>query len=61
MCGQSAQGKHTGKGRLQPDEHDELDANQKEITGHVDVDHIAAAGATALTLYVVRIMCHRLF
>ncbi|WP_035884033.1 2-hydroxycarboxylate transporter family protein [Cupriavidus metallidurans] len=52
---------YTGEGRLQPGEHDELDANQKEITGHVDVDHIAAAGVTALTLYVVGIMCHRLF
>ncbi|KWW35017.1 2-hydroxycarboxylate transporter family protein [Cupriavidus metallidurans] len=52
---------YTGEGRLQPGEHDELDVNQKEITGHVDVDHIAAAGVTALTLYVVGIMCHRLF
>jgi len=52
---------YTGEGRLQPGEHDELDTNQKEITGHVDIDHIAAAGVTALTLYVVGIMCHRLF
>lgn len=52
---------YTGEGRLQPGEHAELDVNQKEITGHVDVDHIAAAGVTALTLYVVGIMCHRLF
>jgi malate:Na+ symporter len=51
----------TGEGRLQPGEHDQMDAHQEEITGHVDVTHIAAAGVTALTLYVVGIMCQRLF
>ena len=51
----------TGNGRLQPDEQDEMDPKQEEITGHMDVTHIAAAGVTALTLYVVGIMCHRLF
>ena len=53
--------KLTGNGRLQPDEADEMDPHQEEITGHMDVTHIAAAGVTALTLYVVGIMCQRLF
>jgi malate:Na+ symporter len=53
--------KLTGEGRLQPDETDEMDPHQEEITGHMDVTHIAAAGVTALTLYVVGIMCQRLF
>src|SRR5439155_26779667 len=35
----------TGEGRLQPDEHDEMDAHQEELTeAHMDVSHIAAAG-----------------
>ncbi len=53
--------KLTGEGRLQPDEADEMDPNQEEITGHMDVTHIAAAGVTAVTLYIVGIMCQRLF
>jgi malate:Na+ symporter len=51
----------TGNGRLQPDEDDEMDPHQEQITGNMDVTHIAAAGVTALTLYVVGIMCHKLF
>ena len=53
--------KLTGEGRLQPDEADEMDPNQEEIAGHMDVTHIAAAGVTAVTLYIVGIMCQRLF
>jgi CCS family citrate carrier protein len=51
----------TGEGRLQPGEHDDMDPQQEEITGHMDVTHIAAAGITALTLYLLGIMCSRLF
>jgi malate:Na+ symporter len=51
----------TGEGRLQPGEVDEMDASQEEITGHMDVTHIAAAGVTAVTLYILGIMCNRLF
>ncbi|MDR6536453.1 2-hydroxycarboxylate transporter family protein [Variovorax soli] len=51
----------TGEGRLQPGEHDDMDPKQEEITGHMDVTHIAAAGITALTLYLLGIMCSRLF
>ena len=51
----------TGEGRLQPGEHDDMNPAQEEITGHMDVTHIAAAGITALTLYLLGIMCARLF
>lgn len=51
----------TGEGRLQPGEHDDMDPKQEEVGGHMDVTHIAAAGITALTLYLLGIMCARLF
>jgi CCS family citrate carrier protein len=51
----------TGEGRLQPGEHDDMDTTREEISGHMDVTHIAAAGITALTLYLLGVMCHRLF
>ena len=51
----------TGEGRLQPGEHGEMPA-ARELTGAgVDVNQIAAAGVTALTLYLLGILCHRLF
>lgn len=43
----------TGEGRLQPGERDELDPHQQEITGHVDVVHIAAGAITMLSLYLI--------
>ena len=51
----------TGEGRLQPGEHDDMDPSREEISSHMDVTHIAAAGITALTLYLLGILCHRLF
>src|SRR5438093_4953384 len=51
----------TGDGRLKPDDHEDMDPHQEEITGHMDISHIAAAGITAVTLYLVGIMCQRLF
>src|SRR5436309_5868865 len=51
----------TGDGRLQPDEDDEMDPHQEEITGHMDVTHIAAAGITAVALYLLGVTCQRLF
>jgi malate:Na+ symporter len=50
----------TGEGRLQPDEVDEMNPQEPELGGHVDVYDIAAAGVTAVTLYVVGIMAHKL-
>lgn len=43
----------TGEGRLQPGEHDELHPQQEEITGHMDVSHIAAGASVAITLYLL--------
>lgn len=43
----------TGEGRLQPGEGDELHPQQEEITGHMDVSHIAAGASVAITLYLV--------
>ena len=43
----------TGDGRLQPGEHDDMDPKQDEISGHMDVTHIAAAGSLAISLYVL--------
>jgi len=43
----------TGEGRLQPGESDELHPQQEEITGHLDVSHIAAGGSIAITLYLL--------
>ena len=51
----------TGEGRLQPGEHDEMDPVQEEITGHMDVSHIAAAGITAIALYLVGLLGYKLF
>src|SRR3984893_2845693 len=51
----------TGEGRLQPDEHDEMDPKQEEITGHMDVSHIAAAGIMAISLYLLGTLCFDLF
>ncbi len=43
----------TGEGRLQPGEHDELGPRQEEISDHMDVSHIAAAGSLAIMLYLL--------
>ena len=52
----------TGEGRLQPGERDELKPMQEtKTTGQIDVGTVAAAGVTAVTLYLVGVMCHRLF
>lgn len=51
----------TGEGRLQPGEHDDMDTTQEEITGHMDVSHIAAAGITAIALYLVGLLGFKLF
>lgn len=51
----------TGEGRLQPDEHDDFDPKQEEITGHMDVSHIAAAGIMAISLYLLGTLCFNLF
>src|SRR5882762_2822711 len=51
----------TGEGRLQPDEHDEMDPAKEEITGQMDITHIAAAGITAMAFYLVGLLGFKLF
>ena len=43
----------TGEGRIQPGEHDDLHPQEEEITGHMDVSHLAAGGSIAIALYLV--------
>jgi CCS family citrate carrier protein len=51
----------TGEGRLQPDEHDAMDPTQEVITKQMDVSHIAAAGITAISLYLAGLLGYKLF
>jgi malate:Na+ symporter len=50
----------TGEGRLQPAEHDEPGMSSEAELGTTDVTHIAAAGITAVALYLTGVMCQRL-
>ena len=49
----------TGEGRLEPGERDEMDPQQQEIKGHMDVGHIAAAGVTMIAIYLVGLVVYR--
>ncbi len=51
----------TGEGRLQPGEKDELNPLQQEITGHMDIGHLGAAGLLVVALYMVGMLGFRLF
>jgi malate:Na+ symporter len=52
----------TSAGHLQPGEHDEIQLARDEIaTDPVVVSELAAAGMTAITLYVGGLFCHKLF
>jgi CCS family citrate carrier protein len=55
----------TGEGRLQPGEHDDMNAGREEAEDEkgqpIDVSTVAAAGLAAITLYLLGVMCHRLF
>lgn len=46
----------TGEGRIQPGEQDDLKPGEHEIAEHMDIDHIAAAGMFAVTLYLAGLM-----
>ena len=50
----------TGDGRLQPEEHDDMDPHEEHVTGTIDVSHVAAAGMTALALYLLGLIVYRL-
>jgi CCS family citrate carrier protein len=53
----------TGEGRLQPNEHDDVDLRQSEekFTGTLDMAVIGAAVVTAVTLYLIGVLAQRLF
>jgi len=51
----------TGEGRLQPDEHDDMPPGDEPVHGFVDVTTIAAAGVTAVSLYLIGVLGQRLF
>ena len=51
----------TGEGRLQPGEHDDMQPTEEMVPDHMDIGHIAAAGITAIALYLVGLTCFRLF
>jgi malate:Na+ symporter len=55
----------TGEGHLQPGEHDDMDPTREDVADEkgapLDVSTIAAAGLAAITLYLLGVMCHRLF
>jgi Na+/citrate or Na+/malate symporter len=55
----------TGEGRLQRDEHDDMDPAADEVTDeagghHMEISTIAAAGITAITLYLIGVLAYRL-
>ena len=51
----------TGEGRLQPGEHDEIEFEEDDDGGHVDVTTVGAAVVTAVTLYLIGALAQRLF
>lgn len=50
----------TGFGRLQPGDHDDVPGEADEPHGTLDVRSIAAAGVTAITLYLLGLLSYRL-
>jgi malate:Na+ symporter len=50
----------TGNGMLQPAAHHDIDALKEEIPDAPDVNTVAAAAITAISLYLVGLLCHRL-
>jgi malate:Na+ symporter len=51
----------TGEGRLQPGEHSEADVGTESWTGNLDSTHIAAAALFAIALYLLGLLCNKLF
>lgn len=51
----------TGEGRLQPGEQDDAKPLAEVIPLHMDIGHIAAAGITSISLYMVGMLAFRLF
>ena len=51
----------TGEGRLQPEEHDDMNPSEEQDTGLIEVETIAAAGAMAISLYLVGLVLNSSF
>jgi CCS family citrate carrier protein len=51
----------TGQGRLQPGEEGDVAAQPETTPAQFDIANIAAAGITSISLYMVGMMCFRLF
>lgn len=51
----------TGQGRLQPGEEGGMTPQTESLPGRFDIGNIAAAGITSISLYMVGMMCFRLF
>lgn len=50
----------TGQGRLQPADGTEITSLQQEMSGHIDVVQAAAAGSTAIVLYLAGLVIFRI-
>jgi len=50
----------TGEGRLQPHVDDTLEAEEEKLGGPVEVGQVAAAGITAISLYLLGMMAYQL-
>ncbi len=50
----------TGKGRLQPEESEDLATVEQDAPVHADVTHIAGAGVLVITLYLLGLICFQL-
>lgn len=50
----------TGEGQLQPHVADQLECEEEALGGKIDVSQVAAAGVTAITLYLLGMMAYQL-
>jgi len=51
----------TGEGRLQPGENAALQEQAQDLPGHLHVNDIVAAGLFAISLYLLGLLCNKLF
>lgn len=51
----------TGEGRLQPGEHTELQETKQDLPADLHVNDIVAAGLFAISLYLLGLLCNKLF
>ena len=51
----------TGEGRLQPSERGELQASNQDLPADLHVNDIVAAGLFAISLYLLGLLCNKLF